>query len=100
MTLQSVEGGDVGDLDPYGGLFDDEQTKIMEIKEHLEDPDQSDDFLVELLPSLVDMDITFQELKIDIGRHVNQLQKHSSSDVRRLVKLLVRKWKDNVDEKQ
>lgn len=40
MTPQSVEGEDVGDLDPYGGLFDDEQTKILEIKEHLEDPDQ------------------------------------------------------------
>lgn len=28
------------DLDPYGGLFDDEQRKILEIREHLEDPDQ------------------------------------------------------------
>ncbi|XP_041009245.1 probable mediator of RNA polymerase II transcription subunit 26c isoform X2 [Juglans microcarpa x Juglans regia] len=99
MTPQSVEGEDVGDLDPYGGLFDDEQAKILEIKEHLEDPDQSDDSLVELLQSLADMDITFQALKeTDIGRHVNRLRKHSSSDVRRLVKLLVRKWKDIVDE--
>ncbi|QHN96717.1 putative mediator of RNA polymerase II transcription subunit 26c [Arachis hypogaea] len=32
----------------------------------------------------------------DIGRHVNRLQKHSSNDVRRLVKLL--KWKEIVDE--
>ncbi|KAL2246519.1 UNVERIFIED_CONTAM: putative mediator of RNA polymerase II transcription subunit 26c [Sesamum indicum] len=28
------------DLDPYGGLFDDEQTKIVTIKEQLEDPNQ------------------------------------------------------------
>ncbi|XP_072068321.1 probable mediator of RNA polymerase II transcription subunit 26c isoform X3 [Arachis hypogaea] len=34
----------------------------------------------------------------DIGRHVNRLRKHSSNDVRRLVKLLVRKWKEIVVE--
>ncbi|KAK0581024.1 hypothetical protein LWI29_008965 [Acer saccharum] len=33
-----------------------------------------------------------------IRRHVNRLRKHSSNDVRRLVKHLVRKWKDIVDE--
>ncbi|XP_057738007.1 probable mediator of RNA polymerase II transcription subunit 26c [Arachis stenosperma] len=87
------------DLDPYGGLFDDEQKKILEIKEQLEEPDQSEESLVELLQNLADMDITFQALKeTDIGRHVNRLRKHSSNDVRRLVKLLVRKWKEIVDE--
>ncbi|EEF32318.1 probable mediator of RNA polymerase II transcription subunit 26c isoform X2 [Ricinus communis] len=86
-------------LDPYAGLFDDEQKKILEIKQHLEDPDQSEDSLVDLLQSLADMDITFKALKeTDIGRHVNQLRKHTSNDVRRLVKQLVRKWKDIVDE--
>ncbi|XP_041020507.1 probable mediator of RNA polymerase II transcription subunit 26c [Juglans microcarpa x Juglans regia] len=91
MRPQSVEGEYVGDLDPYSGLFDDEQTKTLEIKEHLKDPDQSDDSLVELLQSLADMDITFQALKeTDIGRHVDRLRKHSSSDVQRLVKLFVR----------
>ncbi|XLS55054.1 hypothetical protein HN51_004809 [Arachis hypogaea] len=34
----------------------------------------------------------------DIGRHVNRLRKHSSNGIRRLVKLLVRKWKEIVDE--
>ncbi|KAI4317151.1 hypothetical protein L6164_025049 [Bauhinia variegata] len=86
-------------LDPYGGLFDDEQKKILEIKEQLEDPQQSEESVVELLQNLADMDITFQALKeTDIGRHVNRLRKHPSNDVRRLVKLLVRKWKDIVDE--
>lgn len=28
------------EADPYGGLFDDEQTKILRIKEQLEDPEQ------------------------------------------------------------
>lgn len=28
------------DVDPYGGLFDDEQKRILEIKEQLEDPSQ------------------------------------------------------------
>lgn len=97
-TPQSMNGEDDG-LDPYGGLFDDEQKRILEIIEHLEDPDQSEDSLVDLLQSLADMDVTFKALQdTDIGRHVNSLRKHSSSDVRRLVKQLVRKWKVIVDE--
>ncbi|KAI3776756.1 hypothetical protein L1987_46545 [Smallanthus sonchifolius] len=85
--------------DPYGGLFDDEQTKILRIKEQLEDPHQSDDDVVELLQTLADMDLTFTGLKeTDIGRHVNRLRKHPSNEVRGLVKHLVRKWKDLVDE--
>ncbi|RYR62700.1 hypothetical protein Ahy_A04g020422 [Arachis hypogaea] len=40
----------------------------------------------------------FSLQETDIGRHVNQLRKHSSNGVRRLVKLLVRKWKEIVDE--
>ncbi|KAH6765406.1 hypothetical protein C2S52_016389 [Perilla frutescens var. hirtella] len=93
------DGDEEDDCDPYGGLFDDEQTKILSIKEQLEDPHQSEDAVVELLQNLADMDITFQALKeTDIGRHVNRLRKHSSNEVRRLVKQLVRKWKETVDE--
>ncbi|KAG8383418.1 hypothetical protein BUALT_Bualt04G0010700 [Buddleja alternifolia] len=97
---RSFSGGDEEeDVDPYGGLFDDEQTKILSIKEQLEDPDQSEDAVVDLLQNLADMDITFQALKeTDIGRHVNRLRKHTSNEVRRLVKQLVRKWKETVDE--
>ncbi|KAL0395548.1 UNVERIFIED_CONTAM: putative mediator of RNA polymerase II transcription subunitc [Sesamum calycinum] len=84
-------GEEEEDLDPYGGLFDDEQTKIVTIKEQLEDPNQSEDAVVDLLQNLADMDITFQALKeTDIGRHVNRLRKHPSNEVRRLVKQLVR----------
>jgi hypothetical protein len=39
-TPQSVEREDGEELDPYAGLFDDEQKKILDIKEHLEDPHQ------------------------------------------------------------
>lgn len=44
-TLQSVSGEDSDEddgkgLDPYGGLFDDEQKKILEIKEQIEESDQ------------------------------------------------------------
>ncbi|XP_024025662.1 probable mediator of RNA polymerase II transcription subunit 26c [Morus notabilis] len=67
------------------------KKKILEIKEQLEDSNQSEDTLVKLLQSLTDMDITFQALKeTDIGRHVNRLRKHSSSEVKRLVKQVVR----------
>ncbi|KAL6225381.1 hypothetical protein ACLB2K_004231 [Fragaria x ananassa] len=89
------------ELDPCAGLFDDEPPrKILDIKKQLEDPDQSEDSLVELLQSLVDMDISFQDLKdTDIGRHVSQLRKQQQSEVvRRLAKQLVRKWKGTVDE--
>lgn len=92
-------GGDDDDVDPFGCLFDDEQTTILSIKEQLEDPQQSEDSIVELLQSLADMDITFQALKeTDIGRPVNRLRKHSSNEVRILVKQLVRKWKETVDD--
>ncbi|KAK8612110.1 hypothetical protein V6N13_092229 [Hibiscus sabdariffa] len=97
VSPQSDDEAD--DSDPYAALFDDEQKSVLEIKEHLELPNQSEDTLVDLLQSLADMDITFQALKeTDIGRHVNKLRKHSSNDVKRLVKQLVRKWKEIVDE--
>lgn len=36
---RNLSGGeDEDDVDPYGGLFDDEQTTILSIKEQLEDP--------------------------------------------------------------
>ncbi|CAK9142661.1 unnamed protein product [Ilex paraguariensis] len=88
-----------GELDPYGGLFEDELTKILRIKERLEDPLQSEESVVGILQNLVDMEITFQALKeTDIGRHVNQFRKHPSDQVRKLVKQLVRNWKELVDE--
>lgn len=35
-----IENNDDGDLDPYGGLFDDEEAQILRIKEQIEDPNQ------------------------------------------------------------
>lgn len=34
------ENNEEEELDPFGGLFDDEQTKLLELKEQLEDLDQ------------------------------------------------------------
>ncbi|KAI3725697.1 hypothetical protein L1987_65489 [Smallanthus sonchifolius] len=96
LTPQSDEDDEP---DPYGGLFDDEQARILRIKEQLEYPHQTDDAIAELLQTLADMDLTFTVLKeTDIGRHVNRLRKHPSNEVRGLVKHLVWKWKDLVDE--
>ncbi|WCJ20392.1 Transcription elongation factor (TFIIS) family protein [Euphorbia peplus] len=98
-SIHDDEDENDDDLDPYAGLFDDELKRVLEIKQQLEDLDQPEDYLVDLLQTLADMDITFKALKeTDIGRHVNHLRKHSSNDVRRLVKQLVRKWKEIVDE--
>lgn len=35
-----VENDDDGELDPYGGLFDDEEARILQIREQIEDPNQ------------------------------------------------------------
>ncbi|KAL6503691.1 hypothetical protein OROGR_025614 [Orobanche gracilis] len=43
---------DEDDVDTYGGLFDDEQTRILIIKDQLEDPDQSEYAVLELLHNL------------------------------------------------
>ncbi|KAF3680999.1 putative protein-like [Capsicum annuum] len=78
---------------------EDLENKILRIKNHIEIPNQSENCLVDLLQYLAEMDISFKVLeKTDIGRHVNRLRKHSSNEVRRLVKLLIRRWKDIVDE--
>lgn len=76
-----------------------ELREILEIKNLLDSSTQSEGSLVGLLQRLVVMNITFKALKeTDIGRQVTLLRKHSSDEVRRLVKILVRKWKDTVDE--
>ncbi|KAK9075002.1 hypothetical protein SSX86_003321 [Deinandra increscens subsp. villosa] len=98
LTPQSIPQDDEEE-DDYGLLYDEEQSAINRIKEQLEDPHQTEDSVIELLQTLADMDLTFKGLKeTDIGRHVNRLRKHSSSEVRSLVKHLVRKWKDLVDD--
>ncbi|KAL5206306.1 hypothetical protein ABZP36_034515 [Zizania latifolia] len=75
------------------------ESKILAIRDFLEDPDQSEDELLSLLQNLADMDITYKALQeTDIGRHVNGLRKNPSSEIRHLVKLLVRKWKEIVDD--
>ncbi|KAL6519166.1 hypothetical protein OROGR_018486 [Orobanche gracilis] len=43
---------DEDDVDPYGDLFDDEQTRILIIKDQLEDTDQSEYAVLELLHNL------------------------------------------------
>ncbi|XP_073147179.1 probable mediator of RNA polymerase II transcription subunit 26b isoform X4 [Henckelia pumila] len=59
---------------------------------------QSEGSLAALLQRRVVMNIILKALKeTDIGRQVTRLRKHSSDEVHRLVKILVRKWKDTVD---
>ncbi|KAL6905580.1 hypothetical protein ACP4OV_003181 [Aristida adscensionis] len=88
-------GEDAADDDAGAGA----ESKILAIRDFLEDPDQPEDEMVSLLQNLADMDITYKALQeTDIGRHVNGLRKHPSGEVRQLVKLLVRKWKEIVDD--
>ncbi|XP_015615623.1 probable mediator of RNA polymerase II transcription subunit 26c [Oryza sativa Japonica Group] len=92
-----AEGED--DDDEAAAAADGLEIKILAIKDFLEDEDQSEDELLSLLQSLADMDITYKALQeTDIGRHVNGLRKHPSGEVRLLVKQLIRKWKEIVDD--
>ncbi|KAL1543697.1 putative mediator of RNA polymerase II transcription subunit 26c isoform X1 [Salvia divinorum] len=76
----------------------DEQRKILEIRNLLDDHSQNERYLIELLQRLLEMNTSFITLKnTEIGRHVTKLRKHSSSEVRRLVKVVIRKWKETVD---
>lgn len=73
--------------------------EVLRIKELLDDSYQPQEVLLESLQSLFNMHISVEALKeTDIGRQVNGLRKHSSADIRKLVKELIRKWKDLVDE--
>ncbi|XP_042011817.1 probable mediator of RNA polymerase II transcription subunit 26c isoform X2 [Salvia splendens] len=77
----------------------DEQRKIIEIRNLLDDHSQNERYLIEMLQRLLEMNTSFITLKnTEIGRHVAKLRKHSSSEVRRLVKIVIRKWKETVDE--
>lgn len=98
--LEVVEDDEEGDETQYrrGSNGGDATSKILAIKELLEDEDQSEDQVVSLLQDLADVDVTFEALEeTDIGRHVNRFRKHPSADVQRLVKHIVRKWKAFVD---
>eukprot|EP00249_Psilotum_nudum_P020461 c27715_g3_i1 orf=1003-2493(+) len=73
--------------------------EIYRIKEILAEPDQSAKILIDSLQRLEHMEISVEALKLtEIGKQVNSLRKHSSKRIRTLVKLLVRGWKDLVDE--
>eukprot|EP00252_Welwitschia_mirabilis_P000815 TRINITY_DN107_c0_g1_i4.p1 TRINITY_DN107_c0_g1~~TRINITY_DN107_c0_g1_i4.p1 ORF type:complete len:245 (+),score=58.46 TRINITY_DN107_c0_g1_i4:351-1085(+) len=72
---------------------------LLRIKECLEDHDQPEEVLLGFLQRLFNMQISVEALKeTDIGRQVNALRKHPSNEISRLVKQIIRDWKDLVDE--
>ncbi|KAJ6798204.1 putative mediator of RNA polymerase II transcription subunit 26c [Iris pallida] len=78
---------------------DDSCREILSIMDSLEEPNQSDEEILRLLQKLLFTDVTFEALKqTHIGRHVYKMREHRSCEVRELVKILVRKWMDIVDE--
>ncbi|KAJ1264889.1 hypothetical protein BS78_08G036400 [Paspalum vaginatum] len=96
---EEVNANGLDDEDDDAGAGAGVESKILAIRDFLEDLDQSEDEILSLLQNLADMDITYKALQdTDIGRYVNGLRKHPSGEVRQLVKLLVRKWKEIVDD--
>ncbi|KAJ1274465.1 hypothetical protein BS78_05G063500 [Paspalum vaginatum] len=100
LDSQEADGGTEGLAEELGAGEPGLESRIVAIRDFLEDPDQpAEDELVSLLQNLADMDVTYKALQeTDIGRHVNGLRKHPSAEVRRLVKQLIRKWKEIVDD--
>lgn len=86
--------------------FNDELTgkamvikEVNTIKELLMESEQSEINIIESLEKLESLRINVEALKAtEIGRQVNNLRKHSSKEVRTIVRRLVRSWKDLVDE--
>lgn len=73
--------------------------EVNTIKETLMDCEQSEMVIINSLQKLSSLRISVEALKAtEIGRHVNNLRKHSSKQVRMFVKQLVRSWKDLVDD--
>ncbi|KAI5056567.1 hypothetical protein GOP47_0028385 [Adiantum capillus-veneris] len=73
--------------------------EINSIKQSITGDSQPENYLLELLQKLKDMQITVHALKVtEIGKQVNVLRKHSSKYVRAVAKQLVKHWKFLVDE--
>ncbi|KAH8961747.1 hypothetical protein BDL97_05G064300 [Sphagnum fallax] len=73
--------------------------EINQIKMKITDLVLDDEELLELLCKLQKMQISVEALKgTEIGKEVNGLRKHSSKRISSLSKVLVREWKDLVDD--
>ncbi|WOL01837.1 putative mediator of RNA polymerase II transcription subunit 26b [Canna indica] len=74
--------------------------EVFRIKAILERvPVESDSVLFESLSHLQSFQLSVQVLKeTEIGKTVNILRKHSSKQIRRLVRTLIESWKDVVDQ--
>ncbi|CAM6026536.1 unnamed protein product [Sphagnum balticum] len=73
--------------------------EINQIKIKITDLVLDDEELLELLCKLQKMQISVEALKeTEIGKEVNGLRKHSSKHISSLSKVLVREWKDLVDD--
>eukprot|EP01018_Ginkgo_biloba_P028503 Gb_30192 [translate_table: standard] len=73
--------------------------EVYRIKDILANPDESDNQLYESLRRLELMQLSVETLKAtEIGKQVNRLRKHSSKEIRSMVKMLISGWKDLVDE--
>ncbi|KAF8107619.1 hypothetical protein N665_0119s0080 [Sinapis alba] len=94
-----VDGDNDADFDPFAAFCDDRQKSILKIQEKLEDPDLSEEALIELLQNLEYVDITLEDLKgSKIGRLVNLVLRHRSGNAQRLAQHLIKKWKQIVEE--
>jgi hypothetical protein len=107
---EEIEGIGEEEYDEAEALTDqmeEESRQILEINRikrritdmALDDDDEEEEQLLGLLRTLQDMQISVEALKeTEIGKEVNGLRKHSSKRICSLAKLLVKGWKDMVND--
>jgi hypothetical protein len=107
---EEIEGIGEEEYDEAEALTDqmeEESRQILEINRikkritdmALDDDEEEEEQLLGLLRTLQDMQISVEALKeTEIGKEVNGLRKHSSKRICSLAKLLVKGWKDMVND--
>ncbi|KAL5546720.1 hypothetical protein UlMin_006407 [Ulmus minor] len=103
MNLNGVSNYSYGEAEALTDEIEEENQivgEVFRIKEILRNfEDESDSVLFDSLRKLQLMALSVDTLKAtEIGKAVNRLRKHGSSEIRNLSRTLIEVWKDMVDE--
>ncbi|KAL0404783.1 UNVERIFIED_CONTAM: putative mediator of RNA polymerase II transcription subunitb [Sesamum radiatum] len=102
MNVNQISNYSYGDVDALTDEIEEESQffgEVLRIKEILDNnEEESDTLLFDSLRRLQLMPLSVETLKAtEIGKSVNSLRKHSSKEIRNLVRTLIEDWKVMVD---
>ncbi|KAL0339796.1 UNVERIFIED_CONTAM: putative mediator of RNA polymerase II transcription subunitb [Sesamum radiatum] len=102
MNVNQISNYSYGDVDALTDEIEEESQffgEVLRIKEILDNnEEESDTLLFDSLRKLQLMPLSVETLKAtEIGKSVNSLRKHSSKEIRNLVRTLIEDWKVMVD---